>query len=348
MLPSFRLLASGGSRLSLGALTVVAVSLSSPLSVRAQAPAPAPAQCPDYVIPDQQEDPRVLTLHGVSCFEAGDFERALHYYLRAYARSPEPLLRGAIGRSLHELGIYGPARQFYQDYLDSPAADASGAQRIRERIDQLDATLAADAAALEVRSSPPGARAHLVLESGEWFELGPTPVTTRLREGHYEVAITREGYQTRRVSTRVDANAQAVVEPTLVADAAAFDVSAAGWRRGALWTLAASTPVAAAGTAMLVLSAQDTAAARDAARQYDDPGELERRRRELLERSDDLRTWGTVTTVAGAAGILTGVVLYLSANRLASPGGGSDGESQAGLRVQPELGANYAGVRVHF
>ncbi|RVU44750.1 PEGA domain-containing protein [Lujinxingia sediminis] len=348
MLPSFRRLASEGSRLSLGALTMAAMSLSSPLLAHAQTPAPAPHQCPDYVSPDHREDARVLTLHGVSCFEAGDFERALHYYLRAYARSPGPLLRGAIGRSLHELGIYGPARQYYQDYLDSPAADTSGAQRIRERIEQLDATLAEDAAALEVRSSPPGARAHLVFESGEWFELGTTPVTARVREGRYEVALTREGYRTQRVRTRVHSNTQAVVEPTLVADAAAFDVSAASWRRGALWTLVASTPVAAAGTAMLILSAQDSEAARNADTLYEDSDEAEQRRAVLLERSDNLRTWGTAATVAGAAGMITGVVLYFSANRLASPGGEPGAESQAGVRVQPELGANYAGVRVRF
>ncbi|TXD38354.1 PEGA domain-containing protein [Lujinxingia vulgaris] len=348
MLPSFRRLASGGSRLSTGALTVVALTLSLSAPAQAQSPAPAPAQCPDYISPDQQHDARILTMHGVSCFEARDFERALHYYMRAYAQSPEPLLRGAIGRSLHELGIYGPARQYYQDYLDSPAADASGAQRIRERIDQLDATLAEDAATLEVRSTPPGARAHLVLENGEWFELGQTPVKTRVREGTYEVALTREGYQTRQMQARVHANAPTSVEPILVADAAAFDISAAGWRRGALWTLATSVPVAAAGTAMLVLSAQDTEAARDAARHYDDPGELERRRIELLERSDSLRTWGTATTAVGAAGLITGVVLYLSANRLASPGGDPAEDAQAGVRVQPELGANHIGVRVRF
>jgi len=314
----------------------------------AQAPAPAPSKCPDYIAPEQQLDARALTMHGVSCFEAGDYERALHFYLRAYEQSPEPLLRGAIGRSLHELGIYGPARRFYLDYLDSPASDSSSARRIQERVDQLEDSIQDEAGTLEVRSDPAGAHAHLVMESGEWFELGPTPLKTKLRPGSYEVALTHEDHHTRRATGRVASGRATTLERTMVANDAAFNVSAAGWRKGGSWTMLASAPFAVAGTALLVLSAQDARAARDAEDRYDDPGALERRRVDLLERSDSFRTWGTAGAAVGAAGILTGMVIYLSANRLASPGGPSDAEAQSGFDVQPELGANYAGVRVRF
>ncbi|WP_158542446.1 PEGA domain-containing protein [Lujinxingia litoralis] len=320
---------------------LLALCLWSP-TARAQTP---PQECPDYLTPDLRHDPRSLTMVGVACFEAGHYEAALRYYLQAYKLAPDPLLRGAIGRSLHELGVWGPARHFYLGYLATPDADSPSAERIRERVAQLESALRDDAATLEVRSEPAGATAHLELEHGAWVDLGPTPVNTRVRPGRYQVVLTHPGYKTRREKVSVGAGRNARLEETLVSEAAAFDVSAASWRRGGTWTMAASAPVAVAGTAMLILASQNAAAARDAEYQIEDSDALERRQTELLARGDRYRAWGTTGAAVGAAGVLTGLVLYLSANRLANPGRGAE---DTAATLLPELGPNYAGLRIAF
>lgn len=303
--------------------------------------------CPTFVPLEYRENPRQLSFYGVSCFEAGRYDWALSYYLSAFALAPNPLLQGTIGRSLHELGLYDPAMAHYQGFL-SEERGTPRADRILERISQLEHEQQQDSASVSLQSSPPGAKVYLVLDNGDWFYIGETPTQVAMREGDYDFIFESDRHRLRQTSSRLRAGQTAELNEELVLNSAAHDISARSWRRAGGWTMAGSAPITAAGVTLMTLSFQKTRTARDLEDNFSDLSDYDARRRELLDDASSYRLWGTVSTVVGATGLLTGAVLFLVSRSPESSARESIDDAQARWDIQPIVGINKLGIRLHF
>ena len=305
----------------------------------------ATAECPTYIAPHQSEDANELTMHGVNCFEDERYDWALTYYRRAYEVAPDSFLLAAIGRSLHELGLYEPALAYYHQFLEQEDPDSATAQRIRQRVATIEDALDDDPAVVELRSSPPGSKAHIVLDNGQWYSLGHTPVDVSLRQGSYRFAFDGPGFRPTETRGRAVAGHQRTVETTLISEDSLFSSTEQSRRRAGLWTMAGSGVVTAAGVTLLVLSAQQTSAAQTLENNFDDPETFDQRRYDHLDQADSYRFAGTITTAVGATGLATGALLYF----LTKPSTTSDDDQVArSWSVEPQLGFNQVGLRLTF
>jgi tetratricopeptide (TPR) repeat protein len=267
-----------------------------------------PSQCPDHVSPMVKKDATALTLMGVACFEEGNYPRALQHYLEALDYDAPVTLLGAIGRALHEQGIYSGAKIYYEHYLRD-AGQADGAPRIRERLIEVNEQMARDGAELSIRMIPADASTHLVLEDGSWYQLGKGPMQVSLRQGDYEIVFTHPDYYPRRVNVRLKSGqAEHKLDVELVPGGAAFDVTARQWRRAGATTMAVAAPVTAAGVTLLVLGhlTESNAQAYDPAT----TGHSLEARARMHDRANTFETWGIVSCAVGVTGLLAGGVMY--------------------------------------
>lgn len=306
--------------------------------------------CPPKIPLQSLQDAQDLTLYGVSCFEAKRYDWALTYYLQAFAIKPGPLLLGGIGRSLHELGLYGPAAAQYQAFLQT-SPEPAGADRIKNRVRQLEQAKHDDGATVELLSAPSNVRVHLILDNGDWFPLGQTPTKVLLRRGNYDFIFEDDALRPRQESIQLRAGQETQITSELVHQSAPFDLSTRQWRRAGIWTMGASLPAAAAGLTLFLLSAQDRSSAKELEDHFADLQDFDRRRTELLDRADTYRTWSIITAAVGTTGLITGALLYL----LPRPASSSSKDEQFGLelvtqnlRIQPLAGPNHVGLRLRF
>lgn len=327
------------------------LSLSLPaLAAASQSAQDATAQdsddpCPTYAPLQTAHSVQDLTLYGVACFESERYDWALTYYLRAFALHPGPLLLGAIGRSLHELGLYGPAQAQYEAFLSS-TPEPAGAERIRSRIAQLHQTSAEDGGAIALQSSPSGARVHLILDNGDWFPLGVTPVQVDLKKGRYQFVFEDDGFQQRQQSARVKAGQEVTLHSELVPAGALFNRSSRQWRRAGALAMGASLPITAAGLTLVALSSQQYSAARELEDNFNDLPDFDERRTQAIERAGTYRTWGIITTAVGTTGLITGAILFSLPPQFPT----SEDSEQAARkwRIEPLAGFNQVGIRLHF
>lgn len=303
--------------------------------------------CPRYTAPPHQDDAQQLIMKGVACFETGDYTWALTHYQRAYELDGDPFLLGAIGRSLHELGLYDPAMAHYRRFLDREDIP-SGADRIRARVEELESDLDDDAGTVSIRTAPSGVTTYVVLNNGEWHELGATPADARLREGSWEFVFVEDDHRPHRVTADVSRHEQQSLNEGLIARDSALVISSRARRRTAVWTMATSLVIGAAGGTMLVLSSQENAAAeRLEEGDFDELSDFDERRRDHLDTARTTRFWGTVAAGVGATGLLAGGILFFSTP---SPASVEDDEADqsAGLQLQPTVSPAQIGIRGHF
>lgn len=309
-------------------LVTVAVLLTSPAAASAEDGVEIDdpeEECSTYLDAEDRHDVEALTFQGVACFQAEEYAWALTYYTAAYDLDADLFLLGGIGRSLHELGIFELAVGYYQRFLrgdDIP----SGADRIHQRLDELDRAIDEEGATVSLRSSPSGVTAYVVLDNGHWYEIGPTPVEIKMRDGDYEFAFHAPGFRPRQLSKSIDTGESQEIRAEMVSEDAALNVSDRKRRIAGVWTMGAAIPATATGATLIALSMQN-----------DDRGSL--------------RTPGTVVSAAGATALLTGAIIYLSASSSDDPAP-TDRPDQADARnalsVEPTVGINHLGLRLRF
>ncbi len=294
-----------------------------PTTVAAKSDAPE-EECPTYLAPEQRNDPAELALNGVACFQAEHYDWALTYYTAAYSLEPDSFLLGGIGRSLHELGIYEPAADYYQRFLHAEQTPY-GTDRIRQRVDELEVIRDKEGTTAVLHSQPSGVTAYLVLDNGHWHELGTTPLEVELREGKYQFAFHSPGFRPRLVSKSLGSADSVKVESDLVSEESALNISDRRRRSAGTWMMATAVPATAAGATMVVLAMND-----------DD--------------RQSLRTPGTITSAAGITILLTGAILYLSASSSEDPVPATelDALSADSRSFRPTMGINHLGFRLDF
>lgn len=209
--------------------------------------APDPKCEDDYVPPEIREDAMALTLQGIACFEVTYYSRALIFYRRAYAISPSPLLEAAIGRSLHELGLWGAAHAYYRRYLRRAEDDPDGRAKIEERLTELERQLEEEAANVTITSTPDGARVLLIDNNGHTEDMGTTPLTTRMAPGKYTIEVEKLGYYSRQKEIILSRKEQDELDVELVPQGATFNLESRRIRRIGTTTMLVSAPIAVAG-----------------------------------------------------------------------------------------------------
>ncbi len=281
-------------------LTLVLGLTSAPALAIAQAVA---ASCDDYVAPEGREDSAALTLRGVACFEAHDYGRALGYYRRAYAIDRSPLLEAAIGRTMHELGLWSTARSYYERFLRSQQAqtDAENRQRIQERLDTLKKELVAQGGLVSLRAAPTQTAAYLELPNGHRESLGNTPMALRLAPGSHTLVFERRGYYPSTQRIRVREGQTQVIEAELVSQDAPFNVTGRQLKRAGAITAGVSAPLLAAGLTLRLMGG-------DRLDRADDEPQADDAMR-LRDRGTSMRDWGANLLAIGGVTLLVGGAL---------------------------------------
>ena len=307
--------------------------------------------------PDPEStDHRALTLQGLSCFEAGRYDWALTHDRAAFALSPEPVLLGTIGRSLQELGLYDLALAHYQAFL-AHESQTPAAERIRGRIEELEEARRKEGAILQLIATPPGHPVALVLENGDWLELGRIPAEISLQAGTYEFVFTGQGYLPRHEKIRLSAGQSRTIRTHLISEQAAFNLSSRAIRRSGVFTFGVAVPLTAAGVTLLAMSSQNTSAALELERNFADLSDYDTRRRELLDEAATYRRWGTIGTGIGATGMIVGALLFSATSTTAGeearpgpiePQESSPQEARRAIDWAPLVSPNHLGFQLRF
>jgi hypothetical protein len=310
-------------------------------------------QCSTHLSPTTDLDARELTLQGIACFKDDQFAQAYTFYFRAYQKKQSDTLRAAMGRSLHELGLYTLAESYYQSFLDGADPEADSTRKIEKRLDQLADDIDGDAVRTKLRSFPSGATVHVQLDNGQWVEVGATPTDIRLREGEYRFGFRRDGHRRRRVTrTIADASTPATIDVDLYPTASGFDTTSRQWKKAGLITGLSAIPVLGAGAVFFGLSADQFGEAEDITRDgVYDPA----RENQLVASGHRWQRWGIGFTTVGAAAAVTAGVLYWRGATLAPSGTDDQSESKSGssettraLQLRPLVSPRSVGLHARF
>lgn len=317
------------------------------------------ADCPGHVPPDRRGNAKKLTLLGVQCFKTGQHARAYTYYRRAFDESESDLLVAAMGRSLHELGLFHLSRDYYRQFL-SGKEKGEGTEKIEKRLDQLEEDVASTGRRVELHSYPSGVRIQTELANGEWVVIGETPATVELREGTHRLAFDRPNYhrETRELEVESGDSPQ-TVDVGLVHERSVFDATANQWKRWGLITGLGSLPALGVGSLFLGLMNSKFRAASN----YE-PGidGAPASKNILMAQGYRHQRWGIAFLTLGGVAAITGAGLFLRGKSLepSSSDDGAEGDESdqasdtdargASRRValQPLIGPGIVGLKGRF
>lgn len=236
-------------RVPITALLSLVALLFLPSLARAQQTA-SPNRCPAGVIPpEERKDHLAMTLLGVACFERGEFGQALHYYREAYAQSQEPLLEAAIGRSLHELGLLGLARIYYNLYLEHERGDVDGRKRIEERLARLEVQLEESSAQVSIDAWPGTSKVFVRTHEGHREYLGTTPLQITLEPRSYTFTLEQTGFHTDHFKVNLSPGEEEQELRELVPQRSTFNLTTRATRRVGTTTMLVGAPILLTGSA---------------------------------------------------------------------------------------------------
>ena len=132
-----------------GLLVGALISLTAP-ALHAQAPAqPEPAPAGSKSVAQLNEE-------GTAFYQQRDYRRAIERFIQAYAIDPDPNLLFNVARSYERLGEVDAAIEKYEQFLNTPGADASGRSRAQESLRALRENKNAPTAAAAAAANHPG------------------------------------------------------------------------------------------------------------------------------------------------------------------------------------------------
>ena len=160
---------------------LLAVALKAAPAVAAE---PAPSG-----IDNKQAQGKVRYERGVDAYAAGRFKDAIDLFLQADALAPSAALSFNIARAYEKIGDDAAALQWYRDFARR-SPDAKNADKVAERVRELEAALAAKGVQqLTIMSLPPGATVAI-----DGQPVGVTPYTGQLPPGAHQVVLSLKGY----------------------------------------------------------------------------------------------------------------------------------------------------------
>lgn len=270
---------------------------------------------------------------GVEYFRQKRFGDAVREFNKAYRLDPNPVLVFNMARAFEELKDYGPAIEFYRKYL-AMAPQAEDRRQVEETIRTLEILRRRSEAEarvpLTVVSTPDGAQ---VLIDGR--PAGVTPLKTEIAAGTHFLSIEKDGFA--RSSFEIEAKPDAPVRREVQLVPAAE--RGPGERPDRTWAWVA---VGAGGA----LIAGGAIAGAQALKKHEKINDIIEGRAEADEAEfDALRDEGARFAliadglyVAGAASLVTGVVLFLM----------GDDEPSTRATVRPGPGGAGVDLAVSF
>lgn len=275
--------------------------------------AQAKTQCRDYVPPELRKNAEALTLQGVACFEAKQYGKALRHYRQAFTYAHTPFLEAAIGRSMHELGMWSAARAYYQRFLSSSTADTdpAGKRLIKKRLNALQKQLKKRGSTVSFKAHPTRTYVYLALPNGHRESLGATPMALKMAPGSYTFIFERRGYHASKEEITLDAASKHELDVELVPQNAPFNISARTYKQVGITTIACGIPILTAGGILWSIGANrvneaETLIGEKMADQVsaDD--------RALLDSGTSQASWGRGLFILGSAAVITGSVLTIT------------------------------------
>ena len=222
-------------------------------TLQATAYAQSPNRCPTTVVSqEQREDVLEMTMLGVACFERGEFGQALTYYRAAYKKSKEPLLEAAIGRSLHELGLLGLAKIYYNLYLTHETTDADGRERIKERLARLNTQLEDSSSTITINAFPGQAQVYVQTHEGHREHLGETPLTIELEPRKYTFILEQQHFTPDTFTVNMSPGETDSVNRELVPQRASFNLTTRATRRVGTTTALIGLPILLTGATLRI------------------------------------------------------------------------------------------------
>jgi tetratricopeptide (TPR) repeat protein len=130
-----------------GLLVGALISLMAP-RLHAQTPAQSEAA------PAGSKSVAQLNEEGTAFYQQRDYRRAIERFIQAYAIDPDPNLLFNVARSYERLGEVDAAIEKYEQFLNTPGADASGRARAQESLRALRESKSAPAPAASQPGEP--------------------------------------------------------------------------------------------------------------------------------------------------------------------------------------------------
>lgn len=298
-------------------------------------------ECPrNVILSGTPSDADRLTLFGVACFKNEKFAQAYTHYRRAYEIEPSDLLRAAMGRSLHELGIYDVAEHHYSSFLEG--TEGPRAKKIQQRRDQLRRDIETSAAKVDLRSFPQNATVATRLPDGGWVDVGQTPTRVALAPGRYRFKFKRAGYRNRTLERDVPRSDEpTAVEADLYHRDALFDTTAHELKKTGFITVLSSIPFLAGGAVFFAVTKDKFDEAEDYTFRADyTPADQNR----LVAQGHRNQRIAIGLTGIGGATLLTGTILFLRGTALQPRE--ESGRSPAALRAV--ISPRFVGIRGLF
>lgn len=296
--------------------------------------------CPETSVAPDRPSADEFTLMGVACFKSGEYADAYTFYRRAYDRSPSPLLTAAIGRSLHKLGIYHLAEDYYRQFLkaDADQETAASADKIRRRLHQLQSDIDDAGRSLQMTSVPSSAKVSVALDNGTWLHIATTPGSVTLESDSYRFAIRHPDYRAKIRQIDLTANGGSkTLQTTLFHREAGFNETGRAWKRRGTIAAYASIPVIATAGVLFGLS---HAAQQNADYMALNDEDAIEKHNQLVLRSNRLSGWGIGFTAAGLTTLGVGTLMIVRGNQLTPSGAHARGT------VHPVVSPTSTGFRI--
>ncbi|MFB6264913.1 MAG: PEGA domain-containing protein, partial [Bradymonadaceae bacterium] len=140
---------------------------------------------------DEQKAKKVLKLirQGKKAYDAGNYEKALNLYQKAYDLYPKPAILVRLGKTAEELGTLKKAISYYEKFIEM-APDKEIASKLKGRVEKLKKSLPGT---LTVRTVPEGTAVRVGGPDGRL--LGEGTVETEMKPGTYELHFAADGFE---------------------------------------------------------------------------------------------------------------------------------------------------------
>ncbi len=165
------------NRSLLWVLLALVLSLSAPALLEAQ-----PSRPRGQPTPAQVERARALFMQGSEHYSAGRLNEALECFLGAWRIVPRPALAYNVARTYERMADHSRAIQFYRNYLEHAASDASERTDVERRIREMEEVARRQRG--QIRTLPPS-NDQLAQEARTFFERG----VTMYRRRQYSAAL---------------------------------------------------------------------------------------------------------------------------------------------------------------
>jgi hypothetical protein len=154
-----------------------------------------------FATPARADDAADAVAHansGLGLVAAGNCSQALVEFQAAYEKVPNPDYIFNMAQCEYQLGDLKPALEHYQEYIKSGKGKPDAVHMARMRIDVINRR----ESVIAINTEPLGA--DVLIEGNDRKLTGQAPNRFSVPRGHYDVTVSKPGYESRKVKLDVD------------------------------------------------------------------------------------------------------------------------------------------------